>query len=496
MKKRTIVTFLLMSAMFFVSCSAPEDISAETQTPAETVIIEETDNLENTDYVMSNIKIIDCEGHEFNFSTRRESNPEWDIWALRDIDAEIENGEPINDAVFNRNRYLEEKFNCVINDIQSFNQQGDIKKVIMAGVNDYDVTIIRSAFALTNAASGYFYNLNDAENIYLDNPWWDSGANEAFDISGKLYTTSGDLLIINNDAIGAFVFNKGMAEDYNIASLYDDVKNGTWTFDKYDSIIKSISNDINGDGKMDSKDCYGGMIYTDAIYCMIHGGGADFVIKDGDGIIQINVLNDKTIDVIDRVFAILGNAEYVYSLRDSYKEGIKDAFKLGTQIFQESRAFMYWIRLRDVEALRTMETDFGILPIPKYEESQEIYRSTVNNHTSCILGIPISNPNMEMTAALLEAMSARSRFTLQKAYYDVTLQGKFMRDEESSEMLDIIFLNRVYDLGTIANFGGIMSQIDGLFDQDKNTYVSMFEKIIVRAQKDIDKIVESITELS
>jgi hypothetical protein len=215
--KRSIIISILLFAMFLVSCINKDEIGVETEISTEPVTSNETNNLDNSEYVMSILEIIDCEGHEFNFSTRRENNPEWDIWALRDIDAEIQNGEPINDAVFNRNRYLEEKFNCVINDIQSFKQQDDIKKVIMSGVNDFDVTIIRSAYALTDAADGYFYNFNNVENIHLDNPWWDSGANEAFDIMGKLYTTSGDLLIINNDAIGAFVFNKGMAEDYNIA---------------------------------------------------------------------------------------------------------------------------------------------------------------------------------------------------------------------------------------------------------------------------------------
>jgi hypothetical protein len=33
------------------------------------------------------------------------------------------------------------------------------------------------------------------------------------------------------------------------------------------------------------------------------------------------------------------------------------------------------------------------------------------------------------------------------AYYDVALSGKFTRDEESAEMLEIIRRHRVYDFG-------------------------------------------------
>lgn len=495
MKKAMIISILLLSIMFFSSCASSDVKIDVTDNASVGVTTGDAVNFDDSIEVMSKIDFVDCEGHEFIFSTRRENNPEWDIWALRDIDAKVESGEPINDAVFIRNRYIEEKFNCTITDVQSYNQQDDINKTIMSGENNYDVIINRIGNALTFASNGYFYDLNTLESIHLDNPWWDKGANDAFNIIGKLFTTSGDLIIINNDAIGAFVFNKGMADDYGISSLYDEVKNGSWTYDKFDTIIKGISHDVNGDSKMDSNDCYGGMIYTDAIYCMIHGGGTDFVIKDADGIPQMNVLDEKTISVVDRVFTILGNSDYVYSLRDSYKDGVKDAFKLGTQIFQDSRAFIYWIRLRDVEALRTMETDFGILPIPKFDEMQENYRSTVNYATACTIGIPISNPDAETTAALLEAMSAKSHYTLQKAYYDVTLQGKFMRDEESSKMLDILFMNRVYDLGIIANFGGMQSQIDGLFDRDENTYVSMFEKYMSKAEKEIYMFVKNFEKL-
>lgn len=93
MKRFTLIAILLISAMLFVSCVTQNEISPETEVTVETNIINETDKLENSEYVMSNIEMIDCEGHEFNFSTRRESNPEWDIWALRDIDAEVANGE-------------------------------------------------------------------------------------------------------------------------------------------------------------------------------------------------------------------------------------------------------------------------------------------------------------------------------------------------------------------------------------------------------------------
>jgi hypothetical protein len=39
--------------------------------------------------------------------------------------------------------------------------------------------------------------------------------------------------------------------------------------------------------------------------------------------------------------------------------------------------------------------------------------------------------------------------TVKPAYYDRTLKGKHARDDESQEMLDIIFSTRNYDVGWI-----------------------------------------------
>lgn len=62
-----------------------------------------------------------------------------------------------------------------------------------------------------------------------------------------------------------------------------------------------------------------------------------------------------------------------------------------------------------------------------------------------------------MAGAVLEAMAYYSQDTLTKAYYDVTLTNKYFRDEESGDMLDIIFANRTYDIGYIMNVGNLSS---------------------------------------
>ena len=73
--------------------------------------------------------------------------------------------------------------------------------------------------------------------------------------------------------------------------------------------------------------------------------------------------------------------------------------------------------------------------------------------------------DLERTGAIIEALSAEGYYTLKPAYYETVLKGKSVRDDESSEMLDIIFANRVYDLEYMYDWGGIVAP---LYNSDGN----------------------------
>ena len=438
----------------------------------------------------------DFGGYTFNFISRRETSPEWEIWGNRDIYSEEQNSEVINDAVYLRNIYIEERYNCNIKEYQSFSMVADLKKTIKSGDNEYDVALPPLNQGLNLAADGLLWKLGDIRTIGLNNKWWDQNANASLSIGGQLYFTSSDMLILNNDSTGAFVFNKKLIKDYQLDDPYKLVSEGKWTFDAFYSQVKQISQDINGDGIMDRYDRYGFMQYRDVLHCLFHGAGGNFGEKDKDDIPYMTLVNEKSITIMEKVFEIMNDTDNTYRLHMTYNEGITNAFILGESMFENNQVLYYWLRLRDIEALRGMETDFGILPIPKWDTSQPNYRATVNFHVSTCITIPISNDEADKTGLFLEALSCKSKYTVQPAYYDITLNGKYVRDEESSDMLDIIFANRVYDIGLIGDFGGMRGTVDTMVDKDDRNFSSTFEKSAARMEKDIDKIVEKIMNLN
>ena len=73
------------------------------------------------------------------------------------------------------------------------------------------------------------------------------------------------------------------------------------------------------------------------------------------------------------------------------------------------------------------------------------------------------------------------------------LKTKAARDEASSEMLDIIFANRIFDVAIMYDWGGIISAIYNLKNEDKLT--STVDSKLKSAQKELEKTITAYKEL-
>jgi hypothetical protein len=138
-----------------------------------------------------------------------------------------------------------------------------------------------------------------------------------------------------------------------------------------------------------------------------------------------------------------------------------------------------------------MENDFGLLPHPKLDPNQSRYL-TLMVDTTPTFGIPITAANPERTGAFMEALTGLSATTLIPAYYETSLTNKFMRDEDSIEMLDIIRAGRVYELGIVYNWGSFYTQIINQgFSPSGTNVVTIYEKHGEKTRSAIQKTIDS-----
>ena len=145
-----------------------------------------------------------------------------------------------------------------------------------------------------------------------------------------------------------------------------------------------------------------------------------------------------------------------------------------------------------------MESKYGILPIPKWDEYQENYASLVWMHHDSVLGIPALVKDKEMVSIVLEEMSYLSYYDVYPSFYDTVLLTKSTHDEESKRMLEIVFETRTYDPGQYWDDSGIHGG-DGYLcfhEKGKSDVASTWAAFKVPVEEMIEEFNEKIDELS
>ncbi|MHB1152999.1 MAG: hypothetical protein ACYCWE_18210 [Eubacteriales bacterium] len=484
---KQVLSLLLIIFMLIPLISCSDNTSSETNlNTSESLAVTEPEDtriypdLPNTDYEGAKITIVNI---DYTIP----------IWAQRDIYAEELNGEIINDAVFRRNRNVEEKYNLMIVSNQALDPSAVINKANKAADGSVDLATVALKTFAALAGSGALVELTTVPHMNLEMPWYDASSIECLSIANKLFGLCSDYTIMDNDATTAMVFNKKLLTDFNLENPYGLSNTGKWTLDKLIEMSANISSDVNGDGKLDDNDRYGLLYQRDTMSSFYNGCGGIIAAKDEDDLPVIFINSEESFSILDRLYDYLYNEEvcfHVMKFFDPKPEGFTNGM---TRMFQANSALFMWIRMADVENLRTMTVDFGILPIPKLDDTQDRYYHSVNPYVGATVVIPKSSPDLERTGLFLEAISAESKYILQPTYYEIMLTTKLTRDNESADMLDIIFNSRIYDNGEIYDFGGIGSDLIYMtmtYNRDMASMYAKKEKSIVKA---IEKVITQFT---
>jgi len=451
----------------------------------------------STERLYPDLEAKDFGGYEFVFLARTISSADWAEWDHRDLYAEEVNGDVINDAVFNRNKKIEEKYNISISEIVVENPQVTslTQKAVKAGDDTYDVIAPHIKEVASLAQGGNLMDLFGVPNLDLEKPWWSQGCIRDLSIIGRLFVLQGDLLIMDNDAMEAMIFNKSVLQDHELEDPYEIVKKGEWTFDKLMEMGRKVSKDLNGDGTMYIQDdMFGYILQGDTAASFIVSGGEKIVDKDANDRPIITFGSERCYNITEKLTEMLSDTDNSVNLH-SY-EGKFPIYDEQVKMFSENRALFSWIRMRIVERLRGMEMDFGILPCPKLDAAQPNYITNNNPHTGAGVSIPVTAGDIERTGMILEDLCAESRYTLQPAYYDINLKGKYARDDESQEMLDIILANTAHDIGYVYDFGGMGSGTCERYGRDmKVDWASQFAKLEGKMETAIEKMVDAYEKI-
>ena len=415
----------------------------------------------------------------------------------QDLYPEAEIGEVLNDAIYARNKKIEDRFNFafVPTTTNLSALLSALRKNVKAGSDAYDSYMQIDRDAYTAAAENLLYPVDELPYADLKKPYW-SASNETLSVAGKLHWAFSDEMLSHFEYTVTLYFNKKQVQDLGLGNIYELVRGGEWTHDKFFEYAKAAAKDLDGDGKMTESDIWGVTSEADYMYASFTVcSGVNMVEKDADDIPYFAVPgNQKFLDIAQEVIEQFGAVEGMFLESWKWRDKLSGYGTPGTNarvgFFRDGHSLFSVGALQEMVQLRDMPDDFGIVPFPKHTAGQPQY------YTRVIGGFPFVTPNTvarpEIAGALMEAMACETRNTVIPAYYESALKNKYSRDTDTAEMLDLMFVTKVYDLGDTIWYSPIRLDYTGIFESGKDTFASHTERNAEKYSKIIEKAVEGI----
>lgn len=478
-----ILAVIMLCSVFLVSC-AKED--ADKGGSAGSVVEGEA---EDTSKVYD-AEVKNLNGHEFRFVVRSTSASHL---AVNEVYAEALNGDKVNDAVFQRNSQLQEKYNCTIVEDRQSSPASAVREPLIAGEYVADF-LVHTAMGLRSlAAANLVADLSVLDNIDLEKAWWDPNGMAGMNVGGKVFFVNGDGVTLDDRAAWILFFNKDWVEEYNPdLNLYDVVEKGEWTIDLMYELMAGTAKDLDGDGALVArKDRFG--YIGERFNNWVHVNGC------GETLSRISSSGEYEIPAQPKA-ELLNIWEKLRPLLTSPTRLVDDA----GSVFRSGLSTFFSCNTGTILNAASSTISLGVLPLPKLNKEQDKYYNGVSYAQLGCFAIPTTTDNCEdwetngftsgreQAAYFLEAFCYYSMLILTPAFYDQVILKQSIRDVESAKMVEYAMENKVYDPVVGYDFGKMLklfyevgspnNEAPGS-DAAYDTFVSTYESRYTAARK-------------
>jgi len=411
--------------------------------------------------------------------------------------AESENGDIINDAVFKRNRAVEERLNLKMNLIQTPPWQeyettaSMIRNSVLAGDGAYDLVYGWSAQMPHLSAEGLYLDFNEVPYLDLTAPWWAQSIIKEGTIANKLHFLIGDANLSMMMCYSAMLVNNQLQKEYGLPDIYEVVFDGKWTLDYMNNLVRDIYKDLNGNGAADENDQFGcAFDNVNQVDGFMQASNIKLISKDSDDIPYFDVEMEKVNVLVEKTYNLLYENPGVMTF------AIDGSVSCIMDMFTNNQTLMVPIVLDHVVSrYKGMEADYSIIPYPKFDEAQDKYYSRIQDGAT-FLSVPVNCDKLEMVGAYMEAMGSESYKNLTPVYFDIAMKVKYTRDETSSKMLDIVREGAYLNFASIYNvrIGAPWNLLRNMMDVKKNNFTSWFERNEPMMKSRLNEVIDAMTK--
>ena len=363
------------------------------------------------------------------------------------------NTNTVYSTVWERNQKVENRLNCKLNWVESMSgglaeTKSEVNQILMRS-DFYDFILTTNNTSLMLGKNASLCEVSATNYINLDQPWWwTKNVMDEMSYDGtEMHFLVGDINIVNFHKMSAFYFNSDLVRTYlqlEPEDLYNLVDQKKWTLEKlrsYCNIWIDTAVNPNGANEPDQGDIFS-MVWVSTGETINQFVFSTKILnqlykRKANGLVEINLAsNDTCIDLIESLQKLIHNTRGTWMKTSGFDSESIQEFADGNYIFLPQR-----LTAAVSDALRNMESDFGIIPYPTLEEGDDYISYIQESSTSICIPIVVQFEGEDVfdrSCAIIEALNAESYRYTTVAFYEMALKNKYTRDDNAARMIDLI----------------------------------------------------------
>ncbi len=349
------------------------------------------------------------------------------------VDGQIDDEDIYSASVYERNRMIEEKFNCELHYVITTIDQmiADINAAVEDEEYYADLLAVSQAEVAMLAKEGCLFNLRSIPFFSPDEEYFNEYASDALSAGYYDYGIIG-AATIDPDSISCVYVNLDLLGDAYDGDLEAIAKSGELTWD----VLLTASEGL--------KISCGTIIAGE-------GGLAD-IVSASAGLTMVKNSQNKvpTVTYPDKANNVLDVCRTLVFERKALTAGAEGG---GLPAFLGGVSAFHLGRLANMNDLALVSFDWTVLPIPKMSADDKDYKAYTNADT-LVMCVPVNTANPDGAATLMRGMSAASSGYLRDAYVQYHMYHT-VRRSSALTLIELIyetpFFNFEGGLGTASS---------------------------------------------
>ena len=337
--------------------------------------------------------------------------------------------------VLKRNGMVNEKYNTqIITECLTAETLYDtVMKAEKSGDFFSDFLVLRSGDMSPYLLAGYLLNLKSLPFTDYSAPYFNQEAMSQLTLGGAVYGAVGDATEQLEHYVCLY-FNKTYAKELGVSCPYEDVYEGTFTWERFLTSLSGLPEGAVGFVSAFSDSNTAAMSFF--------SGGGNFLVANQKGKLRLACENDVATALVGHVKSLLKLDTPSLTWTPAGKD---ETEKLeGFDIFEKGQALYAMGTLDKMELLENAGFSWEVLPLPKVSTDAP-YSTPLTGNAPIIVALA-SSQNVDTMGYILQAVNAAScGYVINEFYTDA--MRRLITGVNTLDMLDISRENPLYDIG-------------------------------------------------